>query len=465
MTNQQPRASGYAWVILAATILVGLVVGGLGRFGNTLILPSIRDDLQLSYTQSGLLATTSFVGYLVAALVGGLVNARLGVRGASVLGLIAMLLGMIGSAFAPGYPILLVLQLPIGFGTGTAMIAAISTLPAWFPVHQRGLISGLGNGAAGLGILLSGAVVPPLLTGFGPTGWRQVWLAFAVAVGLGLIAAALFLRRRAVSPGSVRPTGRPRRPGAIYRAPLYWRLALVALVMGATTSVYGTYFGAYGTRQLGLDESLVGRIWSLVGMLSLLSGILWGMVSDRLGRQAALAGVMGVQAFANFILVVSPGSTTLTLSAAIAGLTLFGGAAIMTALMSDLIEPELLPAVGGLLAIGFGVGQIAGPAAAGVLADLADSLRAAYVFSGVVTVLGVVSVLTLPALRRHPASQAGAPTPPAAEPLPADPEQLAVAEPAPAVPAPAVQTPPNPTSPTRSEAMTATPAGPSDPMR
>ena len=398
-------------MILGATIAIGLVVGGLGRFGYTLILPSIRDDLQLSYTQSGLLATTSFAGYLGAALAGGLLNTRFGVRGATVLGLLMMLLGMIGSAFAPTYPILLLLQLPIGFGTGTAMISAIPTLPVWFPVQRRGLISGLGNGAAGLGILLSGALVPPLLAGFGPTGWRQVWLVFALAVVLAMAAAALFLRRRAVSPGPAQAAAPRRRARGIYRTPLYWRIALVALVMGATTSVYGTYFGAYGTRQLGLEEGLVGQIWSLVGVLSLLSGVLWGMISDRTGRRAALAGVIGVQAIANFILVVSPGAGTLTLSAAIAGLTLFGAAAVMTALMSDLIEPELLPAVGGLLAIGFGSGQIAGPAAAGALADLSDSLLAAYIFSGLISVIGVVSVLMLPALRRHLPSPAAVPAP------------------------------------------------------
>jgi MFS family permease len=85
-------------------------VGGLGRFGYTLVLPSIRDDLGLSYTLSGLLATVNFAGYLLAALSGGIMS-RLGVRGATVAGLIAMLAGWVASGFAPTYPGLLALQL------------------------------------------------------------------------------------------------------------------------------------------------------------------------------------------------------------------------------------------------------------------------------------------------------------------------------------------------------------------
>jgi MFS family permease len=386
---------------------VGLVVGGLGRFGYTLVLPSIRDDLGLSYALSGLLATANFAGFLVAAFSGGLLSARLGVRGASVAGLLAMLVGWVASGLAPTYPILLALQIPVGFGTGTVMIATISSLPAWFPLRYRGLVSGLGNGAAGLGILLSGVLVPWLLAQFGPTGWRQVWFVFAGGVGLATVVAAVFLRRR-VTTGAQLPAGarRPPAPG-IYRNALYWRYASVTLLMGAATGIYGTYFGAYGTQQLGLAPDQVGRTWGLVGLLSIFSGVLWGVLSDRTGRRTALGATLLVQAAANAIVVVSPGPVTLTISAAIAGLTLFGAAAVMTAMMSDVAEPHLLPAVGGLLAIGSGVGQLGGPALAGALADLTQTLAAAYILSGLVSLIGVGAVLALPTLQHRPIGAVG----------------------------------------------------------
>ncbi|HEX2172257.1 MAG TPA: MFS transporter [Dehalococcoidia bacterium] len=405
-------------MILAATVAIGLVAGGLGRFGYTLILPSIRDDLQLSYTQSGFLVTSNFLGYLGAAVFGGLLGARLGVRGATVLGLILMLAGMGGSALAPAYAVLLLLQFPIGFGTGTVMIASISTLPAWFPARLRGLVAGLGNGAAGLGIVLSGFLVPILLGGFGPTGWRQIWWAFAGCVGAALVIGAVFLKRRPVAAGPARTAG-PRRPlSTIYRTPLYWRLMPAILLMGAAQSVYGTYFGAYGSRELRIDPGLVGLIWSGVGLLSVLSGILWGLISDRAGRKRAFAAALGVQSLASLLLVLAAGGGAITLgiSGAIAGLTLFGAATVMTAVLVDISEPEALPAVGGMMAVGNGIGQLAGPALAGSVTDLTGSLIAAYIFAALASAGGILAATLFPPLVRpgETARAAGAGARPAA---------------------------------------------------
>lgn len=407
------RILPYAWIILAATIVVGLVVGGLGRFGYTLILPSMRDDLQLSYTQTGFLVTANFAGYLVAAFVGGLVNARLGVRGASVAGLIVVLIGMIGSAVAPSYGALLTLQVPIGFGTGTTMIASITTLPAWFPVRLRGLIAGIGNGAAGLGIVLSGIAVPRLLDAFGPTGWRQIWIAFAILCSVALVVGAVFLRRRAVSPGPARPAGTRRPVSSVYRTPFYWKLVSVMPLMGAVTTIYGTYFGAYGSRELRIDPTVVGFIWSAIGVLSILSGILWGLVSDRIGRKGAIIGVLGVQSLASGILVLAAGGGVVALgvSGVIAGLTLFGTNSVMTAVIVDTAEPEAVPALGGMMAIGNGIGQLSGPALAGAATDLTGSLAAAYTCAAIVSLVSIALVAFLPLAR--PAARPIASTDPA----------------------------------------------------
>ena len=408
--DRRARGLDYAWIVLAATAVIGLVVGGLGRFGYTLILPSMRDDLGLSYTQSGFLVTANFAGYLAAAFVGGLVNARLGVRVASVAGLVVMLLGMIGSAFAPAYPVLLILQFPIGFGSGSTLVSSVTTLPAWFPVRLRGLISGAGNGAAGLGIVMSGLFVPPLLAAFGESGWRQTWIAFAIAGGVALVVAAVFLRRHAVSSGPARPTGSRRSTGSVFRVPLYWKIASVMPLMGAVTAVYATYFGAFGTRELRIDPALVGGIWSGVGVLSVLSGIIWGMVSDRAGRKPAAICVFGVQSLASLILVVASAgaAVTLTISGLIAGLTLFGAASVLTAVMVDAAEPDDLPAVGGMMAIGNGIGQLAGPALAGSATDLTGSLAAAYIFAAVISLLATSVVMFLPIARLHQAASRAA---------------------------------------------------------
>ena len=48
---------------------------GFGRMAYTLILPAMKDGLQFTYTQLGLLGTGNFIGYLTLAIVGGILAA------------------------------------------------------------------------------------------------------------------------------------------------------------------------------------------------------------------------------------------------------------------------------------------------------------------------------------------------------------------------------------------------------
>jgi len=62
--------------------------------------------------------------------------------------------------------------------------------------------------------------------------------------------------------------------------------------------VYVTFFAAHLAQAGGLSAETAGRLWGLVGLLSLVSGLLWGAVADRIGRLAGLAVVFALHATA-----------------------------------------------------------------------------------------------------------------------------------------------------------------------
>ncbi len=86
------RRLHYGFVVMLLCMLVATGALGLGRFAYTMILPGMRVGLSLSYTQMGLLASGNFAGYLVAALIGGLLAARYGPR--LVIGVCLLLTGV-----------------------------------------------------------------------------------------------------------------------------------------------------------------------------------------------------------------------------------------------------------------------------------------------------------------------------------------------------------------------------------
>jgi len=101
----------------------------------TIILPAMKDGLKLDYTQLGLLGTGNSVGYLTMAL---------------------------GSA--------------------------------WFAMKRRGFAAGIVSGGIGAGTLISGLIVPPILSSYGIDGWRNAWFTLGGISFAGMLA-SLFLKK------------------------------------------------------------------------------------------------------------------------------------------------------------------------------------------------------------------------------------------------------------------------------
>jgi len=64
----------YAWIIAFTGTLVLLLTQGFARMSYSVILPSMKDGLLLTYTQIGLIGTANFIGYLTLAVVGGFLD-------------------------------------------------------------------------------------------------------------------------------------------------------------------------------------------------------------------------------------------------------------------------------------------------------------------------------------------------------------------------------------------------------
>jgi MFS family permease len=139
-----------------------------------------------------------------------------------------------------------------------------------------------------------------------------------------------------------------------------------------------------------------GALWMQVGMVSIVSGFLWGSVSDRWGRRAALLWVFGLQGMAFLLFGLSRQWWGVYLSAALFALTAWSVPALMAALCGDLFGARLAPAALGLITMVFGLGQALGPYLAGVIADAMRSFAAAFLVAGATALLvGAGGSLTL----------------------------------------------------------------------
>ena len=405
LTPSAPRLH-YAWVVLAIGTLVVFGALGMARFGYTVVLPSMQEGLGMNNAQAGILATANLVGYLVLSAIGGALAARYGPRRVISASLALAGVGMLLTGLVHGFLPAAIWRAVTGIGSGAGNISVMGMLPAWFAPRRRGLASGIAVAGSSIALILVGPLVPRVLSAFPDSGWRVCWFIFGGVTFLLALGSYLLLRDHPSEKG-LKPLGAdsesalPRRPGEglqwkrVYRSAPVWHLGMVYVAFGFSYIIYMTFFTKRLVAEGGYTQEAAGRLFMTMGWFSLFCGLIWGSVSDLLGRKRALIMVYAVHAIAFSLFGISPSPAGLTVSAILFGLSAWSIPAIMAATCGDVLGPRLAPAALGFITLFFGIGQATGPSVAGAIADASGSFSPAFILAGGVALLGVFGAALL----------------------------------------------------------------------
>jgi predicted MFS family arabinose efflux permease len=412
----------YGWIIAGLSVAVAVGAIGLGRFGYTMLLPAMKRGLDIDAVKAADLATGNMVGYLSFSLISGLLAARLGARGVISFFMLVTGASMLLSGLAAGYPLALVARTFTGIGSAGANIPVMALVAVWFSPRRRGLATGITVSGASIGLVFAGLLAPAILRRFGPEGWRQVWFAFALFAFL-VAAFALVLLRNTPAEKGLRPVGsafevnRPVRssehrpagesdssvvPGKkrldwslVYRSGQVWHLALIYVLFGFSYVIYATFFVDYLTSEAGFTIGRAGSLWSAIGVISIISGFVWGTVSDRIGRRYGLALVFLLQAASYALFGLWRGTAGFYLSGLFFALTAWSVPAIMAASAGDLLGSRMAAAAFGFISLLLSVGQVLGPFVAGRLAAAGGTYAYCFLAAAAAAALGALTTLFL----------------------------------------------------------------------
>ncbi len=401
----------YGWIVIFMGLLTTIAAHGFGRMSYTIILPAMKDGLQFNYTQLGLLGTGNFIGYLTMAIIGGFLAARFGTRIVITLALILMGVTMILTGLAQSFGFAFAMRLLTGLGNGASYVPAMALGSAWFAMKKRGFATGIVSAGIGAGTLISGLVVPPILASFGQNGWRFSWyiLGGAVLIISGIVCG--FVRSRPDEMGmqqvgaeaaEVPPPGLADTKKVstlqwtgVIKMGKVWYLGAVYFFYGLSYIIYMVFFAAYLVKEMGFTQEAAGGLWALVGGLSIFCGVIWGGISDRLGRSKGAALAYLVLGLSYVIYALIKAKFGIYLSAVMFGLTAWSIPTIMAAAAGDFVGPRLAPAGLGFITLFFGVGQALGPALGGYLADTTQSFAVPFLTAGGISLVGMISSLFL----------------------------------------------------------------------
>ncbi|MBA2742832.1 MAG: YbfB/YjiJ family MFS transporter [Chthoniobacterales bacterium] len=364
--NGPPDHSRRDAAVVAALALAPAIGLGIARFAYGLVLPDMRADLGWSYADAGWMNTTNAAGYLTGAMVAARVIAASGAYRVMVAGVWACVAALVLCALFRHAVPLNVARLLAGLGGGFAFVSGsvLATGVAQRNPERAAFLLGLFYAGPGLGILLSGLAVPFTLERFGVGSWNAAWAMLAV-LSLPLAFGLHFARgESAASPPSGQASPRAGNMG--------W-LICGYLLFGAGYIAYMTFMIAWVQRS-GSGVSFQALFWAAIGLSTMASPWLWTVIHQRFVHGYAFAVLTSITAVGAMLPLLSDTVPLLLISAALFGSAFFAVAAATTAFVRRNLRQAHWAFGIGMLTVAFGIGQMLGPVAIGLVNDVTQNL-------------------------------------------------------------------------------------------
>ena len=323
---------------------------GLGRFSYGLVLPAMTEQLRWDLARAGTMTTANGLGYLTGAMVAAALARIMGVAATFRLGMVLCAVALAVTAASADYPVLLAGRALAGLAGALVFVAGAVMAPT--AVYFAG---------TGLGIVLSGAAIPPLLDQH-PESWPLAWAGLAVAAGL-----AAALSWTAARPPTT--AANDRRAASGY--PL-WAVAVAYFLFAAGYIAYITFLSAY-LADRNASTTQTALTWILLGVAVMATPTLWQnrLVHWPSGR--ILTVLLGTIACAAALVLLKPIPPVVIVSAFAYGATFMAVPATITAVVRAATQPQRLTSTLATFTVIFAAGQMAGPWLAGALADYTTS--------------------------------------------------------------------------------------------
>ncbi|MCU0915476.1 MAG: OFA family MFS transporter [Planctomycetes bacterium] len=387
------------WLVVGGGILVQLCLGAIYAW-SAFTTKLTAAPYNFTKPQTQIIFSVGLASFaVVMALVAGKWQKTAGPRrvalvGGLILGLGYVIAGLAGSSFAG---ILIGVGLLGGAGIGLGYVCPIAALVKWFP-DKKGMITGLAVAGFGFGALIwvkltSGFKFGPLdlspgWLGLYGMGWtpNQVFILygilFAAVVALGSL--VLVNPPEGWQPAGWKPaaTGAAGGGGASFtvgqmvKTTQYWILFLtftVGAMAGLMVIGVIALFGADALKANGIDAAkatvITGTAMGLfLALLNALGRIIWGTISDKLGRKNSIVLMSALQGLTMIVFYFVAGHEWgLYLGAALVGFNFGGNFALFPAATADLFGNKTVGVNYPYVFLAYGVGGIAGPYLGGAM--------------------------------------------------------------------------------------------------
>lgn len=261
------------------------IAHGITFSAMPLLLPLIREDLDISFTQAGLLSAALTFTYALGQIPAGFLSDRFGPRRLFLIGLLGWSAFSLCFGLVHSFWLAVVTQLLAGAFRSLLFAPGLALLAAWFPQERRATAMSLfmvGGFVGTIALSLGG----PLLTAL--YGWRA---AFMLMAALGIIAGLLFKRHARDKPrtGSVQKLAL-HEILQLFKYPIMWVCSSLQFIRFAVVTAFNFWLPSLLVVDRGFSMQSAGLIMAMGAAFTASSNALGGYVSDRLRNPPLVVG-------------------------------------------------------------------------------------------------------------------------------------------------------------------------------
>ncbi len=418
---RQPRFF-YGWVIVAvAFITLFLVIGT--RFSLGVFYVALLEDFRWSRAETAGVFSLMLLVHAIFSLGIGQLFDRIGPRKLFPLGALVTALGLAAcSRISTIWQLYLFLGVVAALGTASlAFVPHMALVTTWFE-RRRGIATGIAYSGIGGGVLILAPYIQILIGRF---GWRSTFMVLAGVILVVVVPlTAIFHRHRPADIGLVpdgdtvsvarddtvsSPVPEPviaRHDWQLtqaMRTPHFWLLIGTVLSMGVLFNTMMVHQMAHVT-DAGYSKTTGAIVLGLVGALRSLGGMVFGGLSDRIGRERAYS-LGGVICVAGLLCLMSVQDVShpwmLYAFAVLYGLGHGGMGPIYASATADLFPGSSLGTIMGCLEAAYGIGGALGTFTAGYMYDLTGHYEALFVMVILATMISCFCLWLAAPRKRH----------------------------------------------------------------
>ena len=279
-------------------LVLCMAAHGLTFTAIPLLLPLIRFDLAISFTDAGILTAAATLSYALGQIPAGLLADRFGPRRPFFIGLIGWSLLSFSFAFIHGLWLAVACQFIAGAFRAMMFAPGLSLLASWFPPQRRATAMSLYM-VGGFGGQIALALAGPLLASF--YGWRIALMALAAPGIIGAFAFRSFAadapRRHAAAQLTWSDVAR------VTRSTVMWLCCALQFVRFTAVIAFIVWLPSLLVADHGFSMQSAGFIVAAGAALTAASNMVGGYVSDRLRNPPlVIGGTFAVLACATWLL-------------------------------------------------------------------------------------------------------------------------------------------------------------------